>query len=547
MSIGVKSSLRGVMLGALAALLGCGGGSGGSSGPPGPGVEAAEYKVWTAWIPDAAAADAARADLIASNGVPVSPPWTGVDGGLTTKVFDPAAAPTAINAILIQISSLENYSLDSVEVLDAQDRVVEYASGPTWSNLVGFPDDLLGSPDGTGALTEAAGDTNAFLFTVYAGPVDRFRINARGDSKLPSGGDVMAVGGFTSNFNERPGGLAVDKDGAVYLTLTVDKSVRLARYGLDGAFLDDIMLDTGISATAGSHSVAIDGNGAIFTAATMGGGEIEVRRHDPDLSEVWSVNFLSGLGGDRVESNGLAVDGDGNVVVAGGMNSSTGGINHWLAGVSGTGAVLFDKRLQLDQNNGTYWRGVTTTGVAGNHIYVTGDQASELLNLIQMQTARFSSSGGGQWDDQFGGEDALPDAGNAIGYDWEENLIVAGFTGSAAQGRNAALIRYGTSGAFLQIALHNGLANGNDEILDIAVEAGAIYAVGYETAAGQGENMWIRKYDSAFNPVWTRTHHGGFGNDRAISVAVHGDQLVVAGFETVSGGKTKLVLRVYSK
>jgi hypothetical protein len=59
--------------------------------------------------------------------------------------------------------------------------------------------------------------------------------------------------------------------------------------------------------------------------------------------------------------------------------------------------------------------------------------------------------------------------------------------------------------------------------------------------------MWVRKYDANLAPIWTRTHHGGFGNDRAISVAIHGDQVVVAGFETVSGGKTKLALRTYAK
>lgn len=98
------------------------------------------------------------------------------------------------------------------------------------------------------------------------------------------------------------------------------------------------------------------------------------------------------------------------------------------------------------------------------------------------------------------------------------------------------------------LALHNGFANGDDEILDIvADEDGSIYAVGYETAAGQGENLWVRKYDAALAPVWTRTHHGGFGNDRAISAAIHGKKLIVAGFETGAGGQTKLMLRVYAK
>jgi hypothetical protein len=94
----------------------------------------------------------------------------------------------------------------------------------------------------------------------------------------------------------------------------------------------------------------------------------------------------------------------------------------------------------------------------------------------------------------------------------------------------------------------NGAANGDDEILDIALDTdGSIYAVGYETVSGQGQNIWVRKYDTNLNPVWTRTHDGGVGNDRAISVAIHGDQVVVAGYETVSGGLTKFVLRVYQK
>ena len=76
---------------------------------------------------------------------------------------------------------------------------------------------------------------------------------------------------------------------------------------------------------------------------------------------------------------------------------------------------------------------------------------------------------------------------------------------------------------------------------------GSVYAVGYETVSGQGQNWWVRKYDVNLSPVWTRTHDGGVGDDCALSVAIHGDQVVVAGFETVSGGQTKLVLRVYAK
>jgi len=538
---------RGVILAALAALCGCGGGSGDSSSSSGPVFEGAQYRVWTAWIPDTAAADAARADLVASGGNPPVPFWTQVEGGETTKVFDPAAPPASFNAILIQVSAGENYTLDGVEILDDQERVLEHASGILWSNLVDLPADFLGTPDGVGAHTAAVTGSNAFIFTRYSGAIDRFRINARGDAKLPAAGDIKSLGKFAGTVNERPGGLAIDPSGLILVTLTVDKTVHLSRYDLDGALVDDVTLDTGITATAGSHAVALDKDGAIFTAATVAGGQVAVRRHQPNLAEAWKVVFSSGLGGDRVEANGLTMDADGNLVLAGGMNSATGALNHWLARMSGAGAVLLDKRTQIDNSAATHWWGVATGG-GGNHLYVTGNQASEILGLIMGKTVRFNTSGVAQWGTEFGGAFGTEDAGRSIALDAAGNLLVAGGFGTPVEGRDAILIRYASTGVPLLAVAYDGAAHGDDEILDIAVDAdGSVYAAGYETAAGQGENMWVRKYDANFAPVWTRTHHGGFGNDRAVSVNVHGDQVAVAGFETTSGGKTKFVLRVYAK
>jgi outer membrane protein assembly factor BamB len=143
--------------------------------------------------------------------------------------------------------------------------------------------------------------------------------------------------------------------------------------------------------------------------------------------------------------------------------------------------------------------------------------------------------------------------GQAIALDGSGNIYVGGFAGTDTNGRDGLLLRYTDTGAFSNAALFTGPAGGDDEILDIAVDSdGFIYAVGYETVTSQGENMWIRKYEydtnnNEFNTIWTRTHDGGFGNDRAISVAISGSNLVVAGYETNSGGQTKLVLRVYAK
>src|SRR4030095_9199645 len=140
---------------------------------------------------------------------------------------------------------------------------------------------------------------------------------------------------------------------------------------------------------------------------------------------------------------------------------------------------------------------------------------------------QFSPDGDIQWFDIFGNSAPLEDVGRTIALDSVGNLLLAGSLGTAAEGRNSVLMRYGSDGFLSAATTYIGPANGDDEILDIAADTdGSIYAVGYETVSGQGENMWVRKYDANLNPVWTRTHHGGFGNDRAISVAIHGSNLV---------------------
>jgi hypothetical protein len=549
--------IRWVALGALLALASCDvgtvavmlskgkGGGGGDNAPvvvvsPGP-----EFRTWVAWTPDAAAADSARAALVAANGNPAGTIWTPVDTGTATTEFDPAADPASINTILTQVNVIQNYRLDSIEILDGQNRVVEHASGTVWSNLVASTNEILGTPDGAGAVTAAVDGVNAFIFTRFSGPIDRFRVNATAENALPAPGDVMAVGGYSSNDIERPGGLVIDPNGLIHLTLTVRDTVRLVRYSLDGAYVDGVQIDGGIKTSVGSHSVALNSSGEIFTASTIYDGKVLVQQNHPDLSKGWNRTFASGKHSDRVEANGIAVDESGDVVIAGAMNSAL-GLNHWLAKVDGgNGSVIFSYQPGGDPGE-TYWHGVAAG--PGNQIYTTGDQTSGLLGVVQILTGRFSPAGAGQWEDSFGDSDAPDDVGQAIALDSAWNILMGGFMGTTTEGRNAVLVRYGAAGTLSQVTTYNGLANGDDEILDLAVDTdGSIYAVGYETVSGQGQNWWVRKYDANFTPVWTRTHDGGFGDDRAISVAIHGDQLVVAGFQTVAGGQTKFVLRVYAK
>ena len=556
------SVIRWFSLGALLAFAGCDvgvallmsskddGGSG-SDEPPAlvapPPVPAPEFSVAVAWLPDDTAGNNALTDLVASNGNLSGSTWTVVGSSPSTAEFDPSQVPNTINTVLIKATPLKNFRLDSLEILDGQNRVVDHASGTVWSHRVASEGNLLGTPDGAGAVTDALGEENAFIFTRFSGPIDRVRVNAYPEGGTPGGGDVLAVGGYVSNYNEKPGGMAIDpSNGRIHLTLTVKDDARLVRFGIDTSYEDEALIDGAAELTYGSHGVALNSNGQIFTAASKDDGKVIIRSFQSNLSPAWSKIISSNKNFDRVESNGIAVDGSGNVIVAGGMNTSNQGVNHWLAKLSpSTGTVIWDFRPGDDKED-TYWRAVTTG--PSDKIYTTGNHTSGLFGVVQALTGRFNSAGAGEWEHMFGDGDLPDDAGNAVARDPAGNLFMAGFVGTATEGRNAILLRYSSTGNLTNFITFNGLASGDDEILDIAVDSdSSIYAVGYETVAGQGKNIWIRKYDAFLNPIWTRTHDGGVGDDAAASVAIHGNQLVVAGYETVTGGMTKLVLRVYEK
>ena len=521
---------------------------GGSDDPP-PLVAAApkpEFNIAVAWLPDDAAGDAARDALVASKGNLTGSTWSVIGAAQSTTEFDPPQVPTAINTVLIRATVIQNFRLESLEILDDQDRVVEHAAGTMWWDRVASCGNLLGTPDGSEAVTEAVDGWNAFIFTRFAGPIDRIRVNAHPEGGTAGGGDVLAVGGYVSNEAEKPGGMVIDPAGLIHLTLSVKDSAHLVRFGLNATQVDETQIEGSAELTYGSHCVALNSSGEIFTAACKADGKVIIKSFQPDLGSGWNRTIYSGKNFDRVEANGIAVDGNGDVVLAGAMNTSNQGLNHWLAKLSGaTGSVIFDFRPGGDQAD-TYWRGVTTG--PGNQIYTTGNHTSGLFGVVQILTGRFNSAGAGLWEDMFGDSDGPDDAGNAVALDAAGNLYMGGFVGTTAEGRNALLIKYASTGILSAFTTFNGAANGDEEILDIAVDTdGSIFAVGYETVAGQGKNIWVRKYDSDFIPVWTRTHDGGFGDDEAISVAIHGNQLVVAGYQTVTGGQTKLKLRVYAK
>src|SRR4029078_8385459 len=127
--------------------------------------------------------------------------------------------------------------------------------------------------------------------------------------------------------------------GTTYITLRDGSAMFMLRLSSDGDVIQDTNTDdltsieTTVTTSAGSASVAIDkSNNDVFVATTRNAGDIRLQKFTGNnATNSWQFPALSGSGVDRVESNGLALNSAGELILAGGIDSGVpNGVNHYL-------------------------------------------------------------------------------------------------------------------------------------------------------------------------------------------------------------------------
>lgn len=206
-----------------------------------------------------------------------------------------------------------------------------------------------------------------------------------------------------------------------------------------------------------------------YTLSNLGttGSDMFVAKVDPSGNTLWAKGG-GGTGGDR--GLGVALDGSGNVFVAGGFNSPT--VNFGTGGLTNAGTNTNDIFIVKYNNSGvTQWAESAggsandlANGVAADSLgnaYVTGYFASSNINfgtgIINNNTAntqdifvtKYNGSGTAVWAQRSGG--SMDDYANAIAVRGNRLYITGGF--------NSASIAVGTT------TLNNNSAGTSDFLL----------------------------------------------------------------------------------
>ncbi|HEX7900410.1 MAG TPA: hypothetical protein VF950_21760 [Planctomycetota bacterium] len=522
--------------------------SGKSSSSSGAAAPDITYKVFTRNLPSAVPADldTERNAIIGTGGVPGGA-WTLVTTGTGTQNFDiTGLAGGPFNAVLIQAPEAEDYRIDSIELVDANGITIDSAAAATIrSDEVVNDVEAAGTPDGKTANTDSLPAAKAFLFARFTTSVTLFRVTLAGTTRSP--GDVEFAFTLPRGVNQLSGGVAVAPSGQIMLPFADEgtRNIILARLEADGGSVTTTAVELDTNVTGGLPCALVDAPRdrvyVSFMRAPVPTSEENLRVVRYSLATPGApttATELAVLGIERVEANALALDPIGEMMVAGGRPATLGGLTHWLRKVN-----IADTEVWVTPTpatgTGNYFHGVATDG-SGN-VFAVGDNNSAAGDW---QIQRFNSAGtpapaSAVTEGDTGADRAVTAAVGGA------SLYVGGYFTRAGEGRNGLIFKYNASdltddagGGFpLEI---NGFDDANDEVTDIAFDGGELFVVGFTTVntPAQGQNWFVRKYSTAGALVWERTYHHGFGNDRAITVAISGTHIVVAGEVTITGGTT---------
>ncbi|AFY80093.1 Ig-like domain-containing protein [Oscillatoria acuminata] len=267
----------------------------------------------------------------------------------------------------------------------------------------------------------------------------------------------------------------------------------------------------GTTADDTSNSISLDSAGNLYMTGTThgslggisaGNGDAWVAKYNSNGTQQWVKQF----GTPGIEfSEGIAVDSAGNSYMTGSTRSDLGGTNAgaydaWIAKYDSSGIQQWVK--QLGSSSDDLSQGITVDG-AGN-LYITGYTHANLGGINAGGTdawvAKYNSSGTQQWVKQLGS--SSNDYSESITVDGAGNLYITGYTEGNLGGTNAGaydawVAKYDSSGT--QQWVHQLGTPGMDSAYSIIVDnAGNPYVTGQTNGNLGGtffgsNDAWIAK------------------------------------------------------
>ncbi|MFO0759888.1 MAG: hypothetical protein U0359_25610 [Byssovorax sp.] len=208
---------------------------------------------------------------------------------------------------------------------------------------------------------------------------------------------------------------------------------------------------------------------------------------------VW-LDTQNGTGNKEDEAYGVAVDAQGNVIVAGYTRTPT-DTDIWVRKYADLGnnfAITWTKTFNGPASGLDAAFGVAVDG-AGNPV-VAGIQSVNGQGA-NIWVSKLDPMGSMIWSQSYANPSGFDDVAESVAVDGGGNVLVAGRDIAAAGTSDVWVRKYSPAGNVLWTQVYDDALNGIDGALSVTTDAnGNVFAAGFEATAGQGQDAWLRKY-----------------------------------------------------
>ena len=303
-------------------------------------------------------------------------------------------------------------------------------------------------------------------------------------------------------------------------------SIWIRKYNSTGGVVFPYTYNFFVNQEEYGEGIAVDADKNIYVVGSENtiteGDNIWIRKYGTGGTSVaWTRTYNDAIDGDDYGKD-IAVDSDKNVYVVGYETVSGQGRNIWVRKYDSSGTEVWTRTHNGSNNSDDEGYGIAVDD--DKNVYVVGyeDIGGAPGNVVWVR--KYNSSGTEVWTRTYNDPEDRVDEGYGIAVDADKNVYVVGYEG--VNNDDIWVRKYDSGGNELWTKRHNGSADSSDKGYGIAVDGDKnVYVAGFETTSSQGEDIWIRKYDSSGNVIWTKTHNGSDnGNDRGFGIAVDGDK-----------------------
>jgi uncharacterized delta-60 repeat protein len=442
--------------------------------------------------------------------------------GFISTVLDEDGNPSDIATIKYNTSGIQQWvTIYNGESFDAATAIAVDASGNVFITGVG------GAPD----------ETFFWEFSTV-------KYNAAGMQQWAITGNSPIINGEVV-LND----LVLDEAGNVYITggIEVENSALnfiTIKYNTNGIQQWMALHDALEVKSDFNSAIGLDKKGNVFITGSVTNDfrrEFNTIKYNANGLEEWARIYNGPGGGGPDMATAIAVDGDGNVHVTGGITKINFGLDYTTYKYDSNGDRIWKKTYTGPGPHNQFGIDADVANAivldAEGNVYITGKSAAS-DGFDDYATIKYNANGITQWVRRFNGPGNSFDEARAVAVDDNGNVYVTG--GSVGIGTNFdySTIKYDGNGNIIWEKRYNNPNNRNDLASDIAVDnQGNVYVTGASDSTGANSDYITIKYDASGNELWVARYNGpGNSIDGANALAVDAaGNVYVTGFSAGIG------------